>query len=505
MKHAILIIAYHNSDYIRYLIEQFNSDFYFFIHWDKKTSPNNEDKEYLLCKNNVKYWGSEYSVNWGSYGIVRATLLLCKAALKYSDVKYMHLISDADMLTKDIRYFKDFFKENNNKIFLEYMPFPVRHWEEGGYYRAKYYHRLEELNIKEQKDDMIYRQDIDNQTRKSAPRVLPNIPLYGGSAWWSLPYECVSFLISQQKFIEKYFIDTLFPDEMFAQTVIMNSPFATRVVNNNLRYISWGHRNGNNPAVLDNSDLGNILREDSFFARKIDPKGISKNLISSIEKISLFSIYLNKEKTYSNKELLDLLIQYLLKVYNANTSTSLFDGNIGICIFFYCYQHYVGKNRYIEQVLDKLKKDATNSLMLYENTELEEECINLAIGWEYLLIYTSAPKQIFEILDKVNCYLHNLIRNFYSTDISEKQNSILWNYLLFRERNKRSNEEDYKIKTHLHKPTKNSKSSEFFNTEIIEKINQCHSLGLAGYSMIGLELLSQVSDLKYENLYPFLI
>jgi hypothetical protein len=50
----------------------------------------------------------------------------------------------------------------------------------------------------------------------------------------------------------------------------MNSPFAKNVVNNNLRYIDWVARNGNNPAILDDADFEKLQRTNAVFARKFD-------------------------------------------------------------------------------------------------------------------------------------------------------------------------------------------------------------------------------------------
>ena len=100
MKHAILIIAYHQADFIKRCIDNFDDDFLVFIHWDKRAELTETDRAMLAEHPCVKFLGKDYPVNWGSYGLVRVTLWLCREAMKHEDVEYFHLISDADMLTR---------------------------------------------------------------------------------------------------------------------------------------------------------------------------------------------------------------------------------------------------------------------------------------------------------------------------------------------------------------------------------------------------------------------
>ncbi|MNG36128.1 hypothetical protein D3C84_1230620 [compost metagenome] len=50
----------------------------------------------------------------------------------------------------------------------------------------------------------------------------------------------------------------------------MNSAFAKKVTNNNLRHIDWIARNGNNPAILDATDYDKLVQTDALFARKFE-------------------------------------------------------------------------------------------------------------------------------------------------------------------------------------------------------------------------------------------
>ncbi len=96
--------------------------------------------------------------------------------------------------------------------------------------------------------------------------------MYGGSTWWSLSRACVSHLLNECAKNPSYlrrFAHTHVPEEIFFQTLIMASPYAKFVVNDNLRYVDWVARNGNNPAVLDLTDLDKVLASGKLFARKL--------------------------------------------------------------------------------------------------------------------------------------------------------------------------------------------------------------------------------------------
>jgi len=63
---------------------------------------------------------------------------------------------------------------------------------------------------------------------------------------------------------------TFCADEIYFQTILMNSPLKDKIVNNNLRFIDWTRRNGNFPANLDESDFHSLKNSDKIFARKFE-------------------------------------------------------------------------------------------------------------------------------------------------------------------------------------------------------------------------------------------
>ena len=60
-------------------------------------------------------------------------------------------------------------------------------------------------------------------------------------------------------------------DEFLIPTIIMNSPFKSQVINNNLRFIDWS-LGGSNPKILTEEDIEALKKTDRFIARKFDIK-----------------------------------------------------------------------------------------------------------------------------------------------------------------------------------------------------------------------------------------
>jgi hypothetical protein len=60
------------------------------------------------------------------------------------------------------------------------------------------------------------------------------------------------------------------PDEIFFQTVLLNSPYRDIIVNDNLRHIDWKDPTAGSPAVLTRSDFPALAESPKLFARKFD-------------------------------------------------------------------------------------------------------------------------------------------------------------------------------------------------------------------------------------------
>jgi hypothetical protein len=97
---------------------------------------------------------------------------------------------------------------------------------------------------------------------------------WGGSSWWTLSRDCVKAIVVQVRddpAIVRFFRTVSCPDELFFQTLVMNSPFRDRVLSNNFRHIQWQASGARNPKVLDAADFEAIRASPAHFCRKLEP------------------------------------------------------------------------------------------------------------------------------------------------------------------------------------------------------------------------------------------
>lgn len=288
MRHAILIITHRNFEHLLYLIRYFDSDFDIYIHIDKKSQITEAEMCALREEKQVCGIYREYAINWGGYKFLQAILFLVKKVVEKSGVNYVHLISGSDIPTKKLGDFKIFFEDKPTYEYLRNFSLPTPRWSGGGLTRLTYYHLNDYLNLRAPKNArwqhwFTRMQDKWGIQRKISTK-LPR--LYGGGNWWSLSMECVNYVAAytcKHKRLLKRLRFSFAADEIYMQTVIMNSPFAARVVDNHLRYIDWQRRNGNIPANLDISDLGKITDSPCLFARKIEFP-VSGTLVEQLKK-----------------------------------------------------------------------------------------------------------------------------------------------------------------------------------------------------------------------------
>lgn len=95
---------------------------------------------------------------------------------------------------------------------------------------------------------------------------------YFGSGAWCIAKEHVDYLyafIKSQRAFVKYFKHVFAPDELMFQTILANSPFKNKLVNNDLRYTDWS-KGGLHPKILCWDDWDKLCNTEDLFARKFD-------------------------------------------------------------------------------------------------------------------------------------------------------------------------------------------------------------------------------------------
>ena len=273
MKQGILITAYKNFEHLFDIASFFDSNFEIYIHIDKKSVVPQIRKEAIQSLPQVQLISRKYKVNWDGINHLKSILHLAEEALKNEEITRFHLISGHDFPIKPSSYFMEFFKKHYSSNFLTFFKFPLKQWPHGGLDRIHYYNLYDILDAKKHRKYIIKfvslqrRLNLKRRLSKQTPQ------LYGGDTWWSLNKEALFYVINYTKTqprLLKRLRYSFCSEEIYFQTVIMNSELAPTVVNDNLRYIDWSNRNGNFPANLDMTDLEKIRSTNKLFARKFD-------------------------------------------------------------------------------------------------------------------------------------------------------------------------------------------------------------------------------------------
>lgn len=277
MKQAILITAYKNVSSLIDIVDFFDDSFNFYIHFDRKV---NVDLSALSQFNNV-FVSRGYSVNWGGVNHLKAILSLADIALKDPENSFFHLITAEDFPVKSI---KDFKSLDQNKNYLEFFELPTPFWSDnGGMDRLDYYNFFDILDAKKKMQHIIIGKFVliqkKIQLKRSYPEDFLNLKLYGGSTYWSLNRNALDYIIQfdANKRILKRFDYTFCAEEIYIQTVLLNSPYIDSIVNDNLRFIDWQSGRRSYPAFLDETDFDSLISSNKLFARKIDDSNTLKS------------------------------------------------------------------------------------------------------------------------------------------------------------------------------------------------------------------------------------
>lgn len=329
MKLAYIILAYKDVELVSRLIDQLRTDGSTFIVHVCKNAGNrytNELKKLQKGQTDVYFCKRERGTHF-YFGLVKGTL----NGLKFLndnkiDYDYVNLISGQDYPIKTKKEILDFFKQNNGKQFMTNWPiFPsldspyfLNHpWGSSRQiYRIDRYHikfngkvhsipeiesgRLTDHNLLNTLKIFLYNSVkyiregkwkeefillLLSRTLPRKRKLPEGISLYGGSTWWSITRACAEHILEtnrKKKIFNSFFKYTLIPDEMYFQTHVMNSPFKNNIVNNNLRFITWGTEDKTHPIIYTKEHFKLLKNADGLFARKFDIKK-DKEIIEKLD------------------------------------------------------------------------------------------------------------------------------------------------------------------------------------------------------------------------------
>ncbi len=298
MRLAYIILAHKLPEQVVRLVKKLNtSTATFFVHIDRKAPEETYKKitEGLLSFENVHFL-QRYPIYYGDYGHVRAPLAGIRRLIEMGiPFDYVILITGQDYPIKSNDQIENFLRSSGQRAFMEFFPLPDKRWgdENGGLDRINYWHlhwKGWELPIVKRIRALL---PLPEQMWSALARLLPlehrspvDLKWFGGSAYWILNKECVEYVntfIQENEALTTFFEHTGIPNEIFFQTLLLNSPLKDQVVNASLRYIVWS--NARHPAVLTKQDFETFMKTENLFARKFDIT-VDETVLDMIDRIT---------------------------------------------------------------------------------------------------------------------------------------------------------------------------------------------------------------------------
>jgi hypothetical protein len=262
MQYAYIISAYKNLEQVARLVRRLQSErVSFLVHVDKKT----DDRTYEALVRSLRDLASvgflpRHTCHWGGFGHVRATLKGIDELIRAdTPFDYVILLTGQDYPIKSSEYIENFFETQAPSSFMGFAALPSDSWSpRGGLDRIEYWH----LRL------------YGHHLRLPFERRFPSgLRPYGGGAYWCLSRDCIEYVsdfVTRRPEVVSFFHHVDIPDEIFFQTILLNSDLRDTIVNDNLRYIDWTR--GRRPAILEARDFEALRASPKLFARKFDAR-----------------------------------------------------------------------------------------------------------------------------------------------------------------------------------------------------------------------------------------
>jgi len=288
MRIAYIISAYKSPNLLIRLVQRLHTPTsLFLIHVDKRT----DKKVYYEMVSGLTHLSNviflkRHNCHWGDFGHVRATLKgLTYLFQNEVDFDYLFLLTGQDYPIKSNAYIASFLSQAKEKEFISYYQFPNNWGRDGGMSRIELWHfrYLEDWPLRSL-DAFVHlpsKREFKSRVKAIvyasvnmmfAKRTLPgNMRPFGGPGYWCITRKCAKFIntfVTRNPELVKFFRYVDIPDEIFFHTIILNSPFAQNVINDDLRCIDISDRRG--PRIWQKRDLEMLTQSKALIARKFD-------------------------------------------------------------------------------------------------------------------------------------------------------------------------------------------------------------------------------------------
>ncbi len=277
-RHAYLVMAHeqpHQLQTLLALLDDAQNDL--FVHIDKKAAGFDENALRQTVRCATLRFVPRMDVVWGATSQMRCEISLLSEAVK-TEHAYYHLLSGADLPLQKQETIRAFFRAHSGKEFLSFSADMIEPLTLDD--RLRTYH--------------VLRQRCHNRNRVAAcerytqkiQRMLGVNRLKGcaltfqkGGNWFSITHAFAVYALNALPAYERYFRLTKCVDEVFLQTICVNSPFRdslfVKTPNENrsvMRLVDWERGGGSSPYIFRSADFDTLVSSDMLFARKFSER-----------------------------------------------------------------------------------------------------------------------------------------------------------------------------------------------------------------------------------------
>jgi Core-2/I-Branching enzyme len=273
LKIAYVIAAHRRLDQLERLMRRLDdADTTFVVHVDLRAGK--EPYEELLRQTadlaNVHYVDRHLG-HWGGFGVLRAALKSIRYLVdEQVPFEYAALLSGQDYPLRPPDAVRRSLAGAKGASFMAHHALPFPGWgKRGGLDRVEDFHVIGRIVL---------------HLRLPRKRRIPGglVP-FGGSRTWFLHRELIEHVdtyVRRNPAYVRFFEHALSPEEMFFQTLILNSEHAGSIVNDHRLYLEW--RGGSSPATFTLDDFDRIIASDALFARKFDV-GVDSDVLDALD------------------------------------------------------------------------------------------------------------------------------------------------------------------------------------------------------------------------------
>lgn len=285
MKHAFMIMAYNNWDQLKMLISLLDdSRNSIYVHVDAKSSDFSPSYFNNAVSHATLTFIPRIKVTWGGSSQIDCEITLLKHALE-SHSDYYHLLSGMDLPLHAMDYIDDYFQQRAGLEFIQFGQLgdsvDVRIRD-----RISTYHPLENILGKKFPKITFASEILQRNLHVDRLRRCEDVLLGKGANWFSITDDFARYTVSQWPKYRQMFVSSLCADELFLQTIVVNSPFRGNIYHPRpdddyeaiARLIEW---NNGHLHTFGIDDFGKLTGSTRLFARKFDER-VDDDIIAAI-------------------------------------------------------------------------------------------------------------------------------------------------------------------------------------------------------------------------------